>query len=262
MPAKSGLESLPVELLYEIQLHALSYALPLASRYFNQVYGSASSTYRARYVLAQCQASGWIDRSSIFTKALRYPFCSQGVLEAIQRILSERPRFILGEKCELPRRIFRQLRQTPGSEWSFSDYPIPLLQFLYNTRDIPVPDTNSHHGYALTKAVQARFIPLIQFLLAQGASPSFKNDLAVMVAIRHKDLSLVKMLIERRDDVSMHSPGSRTTKAKKRRLEERVAVNPPMLKAAVRCGAKDIVKYLVQDKGVVPDMETLQIMTK
>lgn len=244
------------KLLHEIQLDALSYALPLASRYFNQVYRSASTTYRARFVLAQCQASGWIDRSSIFTKALRYPFCSQELVEAIQRILSERSRFLLGEKCELPRRIFRQLSQTKGSKWSSSDYPIPLLEFLYNTQGIPVPDINSHHGYALTKATQARFVPLIQFLLAQGASPSYKNDLAVMIAIRHKDISLVKMLIERRED------GSRITKAKKRRLEDRVEVKPAMLKAAVRCGAKDIVKYLVQDKGVVPDMETLQIMSK
>lgn len=136
---------------------------------------------------------------------------------------------------------------------------MPLLQFLYNNPDIPIPDVNSHHGYALTKAVQARFVPLIQFLLAQGASPRFKNDLAVIVAIRHKDLSLVKMLIERQVDKT-NTRGNDSSQSKRRKLENRMAVKPAMLKAAVRCGAKDVVKYLAQDKGVIPDMETLQMM--
>lgn len=74
-----------------------------------------------------------------------------------------------------------------------------------------------------------------------------------MVAIRKKDLSLVRLLIER-----VLSPEGKQTK--RRRLEDRVAVSPEMLKVAVKCNAREIVDYLTKEKGCIPDIQTLQMM--
>lgn len=120
------------------------------------------------------------------------------------------------------------------------------------------PAVNSHDGYALTKAVQVGFIQLVQFLLDHGATPEWKNNLAVNIAIRHKDLRLVRMLVERID--AGKSPDDKKAKGKRRKLEDRVAVTPEMLRAAVKCKAKDIVEYLTREKGCIPDMQTLLLM--
>lgn len=82
-----------------------------------------------------------------------------------------------------------------------------------------------------------------------------------MVAIRQKNLPLVKMLIERDD--SAYGPGdvvNKQRKRKRRRLEDRIPVHREMLKTAVKCDARDIVDYLTVEKGCVPDMQTLQMM--
>lgn len=73
-----------------------------------------------------------------------------------------------------------------------------------------------------------------------------------MVAIRQKSLPMVKMLIER--------TASGKSGMKKRRLEDRVPVNPEMLKLAVKCKARDIVIYLTQEKHCSPDMQTLSLL--
>lgn len=75
------------------------------------------------------------------------------------------------------------------------------------------------------------------------------------MAIRQKDLALVKMLVEREDKASLNK-GT----AKKRKLEDRVLLDSRMLKVALKCDAMDIVEYLTQEKGVVPDIQTLKMM--
>jgi hypothetical protein len=114
----------------------------------------------------------------------------------------------------------------------------------------------------LTKAVHAGFLPLIRFLLYHGASPGCKNGLAVTVAVRKKDLPLVKLLIE--PDVLPPETvvGSKANKAKRRRIEDRVTISSDMLKAAVMRNAKDIVKYFINEKNCIPDMQTLYLMTR
>jgi hypothetical protein len=125
---------------------------------------------------------------------------------------------------------------------------MPFLKYLYG---LPTaPDPNSHEGYALTKAVHARFRPLVRFLLDRGASPNYKNQLAVMVAIHQRDVVLVKMLIEREP---VPSPRN-----KRRRLPDRVKVNANMLSAAVKCDAREVVEYLAGEKGCVPSLQTLR----
>jgi len=137
---------------------------------------------------------------------------------------------------------------------------------IYRKGDsFPPLDPNCYQGYALTKAVHARHIPLIQYLLDLGASPIMKDAIAVKVAIKQKNLKIVKMLVEREDrdgPLASDSPSSakevqKKQKGKRRRLEDRVEVDQSMLRLAVKCNARDIIDYLAWEKGVVPDMQTL-----
>lgn len=190
----------------------------------------------------------------MFTKALRYSLCTEEVLDSFCRQL---PSEYCPSTCDLPRRLFRSLEPKAESiEWSEGDDPLPFLRYLYRSPRIPAPDVNAHDGYALTKAVHAKRLLLIQFLLDCGASPACKNGLAVSVAIRQKDLQMVKLLIERDDTHFEPGGGNR----KRRKLEDRLEVNRGMLKTAVRCGARDIVGYLTREKGCIPDIEILQYM--
>jgi len=200
------------------------------------------------------------DRPAIsLSKALRFPISSTDVLDVLRRD----PSHLIDENTspELPRRLFKFLVSKEGvvgergRRWTDRDYPLPFLKYLYGTygtSGMPLPNINSHDGYTLTKAVHAGFIPLIRFLLAHGASPHCSNGLAVMVAIRQKDLALVRMLIERDDE----KKGS----AKKRKLGDRMQVNSEMLKTAVKCDARDIVVYLMEEKGCIPDLRTIRIL--
>ncbi|KAF9466493.1 hypothetical protein BDZ94DRAFT_1306101 [Collybia nuda] len=243
-----GLESLPVELLYELQLYALSHSFPYTSRRIHAVFHSSPSFFRAQYIIGRVK----INSPEIYTKALRYPICTVEVFDAICRQL---PYPSSGQICDLPKRLFRSLSPKVGIlGWKEREEPLPFLRHLFRSSNIPPININSYEGYALTKAVHAKFVLLIQFLLDHGASPQSKNGLAVMVAIRQKDLSLVKLLIERVDP--------RKTSTKRRKLKDRMDASKDMLKAAVRCDARDIVEYLTLEKGCIPDMETLKMMVK
>ncbi|KAJ2929269.1 hypothetical protein H1R20_g7839, partial [Candolleomyces eurysporus] len=274
-----GLHSLPVELLHDVQLLALSEHLPYTSKRLRQVYHGSSPLYRAKYIFFRLYDVR--NESDMLTRALRYPSCSIDVLEAFRLLVKRNrdgnkesfpetdpqedgtPLKATPEKEEkdakkrlfdLPRRLFRNLDKRP--KWTDNDAPLPYLRHLFNTfkddDDVGLrPDANANQGYALTKAVHIRSIPLVQFLLEHGASPEPKDCLAIIVAIRQKNLPLVKMLIER--------PGASSSK-KRRRLEDRVKPDVKMLKEAVRCKARDITEYLYHEKGVVPDMTTLQMM--
>ena len=181
---------------------------------------------------------------------------------------------------ELPRRLFRSLSAQPTSTsnpnirahcgrarsatgtgtrpWTERDHPLPFLRYLYSCPHIHPPAVNSHDGYALTKAVQSGFVALVRFLLDHGATPDWKDNLAVSIAIHRKDLRLVRMLVERVE--TGLSPERKRTRSKRRRLEDRLAVTPAMLRAAVKCKAQDIVEYFTREKGCIPDMQTLLMM--
>jgi hypothetical protein len=92
---------------------------------------------------------------------------------------------------------------------------------------------------------------MIRLLLAHGADPGRRGNLAVIVAIQSKELSLVKLLVERDEMPKSSGPG------KRRKLEDRVAVTAAMLRVAVKEHATDIAEWLVQEKRCVPDMLTL-----
>ncbi|KAG6862032.1 hypothetical protein C0995_008220 [Termitomyces sp. Mi166 len=264
-----GLESLPVEdstqhhhqLLYEVQLYALSESLPMASRRIYAVFQLSSASFRSQYLLGRAFARGPQDMASIFTKILRYPMCTEDVVEQLLPLLARGGFDVKASRFDIPKRLFRSLAPKTGSvNWKEQEPPLPFLQYLFDSPGTSKPNVNSHGGYALTKAVYARFIPLIKFLLGHGAEPQCKNYLAIFVAIRQRDLALVKLLIERDD--SPYMDRLVTGKRKRRKLEDRVVVNREMLKAAVKCDARDIVDYLTREKGCIPDMQTLHMMTK
>ncbi|TFK45875.1 hypothetical protein OE88DRAFT_1639302, partial [Heliocybe sulcata] len=248
-----------LQLLYEIQLLALSESLPYTCKHLHVVFEAAPSSVRAQYLIERYVSSRTTSAiaQGILTKALRFPLCSQDVLQRVIENPECSPLSLA--KPELPRRLFRSLMPKPtGSKshnWSAQDEPLPFLRYLYSHPSIPAPNTDSHDGYALTKAVYAGFIPLVRFLLEHGASPACKNGLAAMIAIRRKDLLLLKMLIERGDTPRI--PKS----TKRRKLEDRMSVTPEMLKLAVKGDARDIVLYL-KEKGCVPNMQTLQLLAR
>ncbi|KAI0331848.1 hypothetical protein GY45DRAFT_1275104 [Cubamyces sp. BRFM 1775] len=294
-----ALHHLPVELLYDIYTFSLSPCLPLTCKYLHAVFKAAPPTLHAEYLI-RCYAESAATSASartlgLISKVLRYPICTRQVLEAILRNPGcpyiPPPNDPLRRPTILPRHLFRNLapRDSPGQRpWTEYDEPLPFLGFLYNDPRIPPPASDSHDGYALTRAVYAGFTPLVRFLLEKDASPACRGNLAVTVAIRRKSLPLVRMLIERDgsgsgDDVK--TKGSKKRKlsameedesegtnakatggssknrgAKRRKLGDRVSVNPEMLKAAVKCNAHDIAEYLMREKGCVPDMQTVLMM--
>jgi hypothetical protein len=248
-----------IQLLYGVQFYALSDALPYTCRRLYLIFKSAPAAVKADYFLGRHIALQTpISRLCIVGRALRYPLCTQGTLEALLR----HPNCPPLPDCppELPRRLFRLAPRSPSGaqEWKDCHEPLPFLRYLFSHPRIPAPDPDSHSGYPLTRAVLAGFRPLVSFLLDAGASPRRKDGLAVMVAIQRKDLSLVKQLVEP-NPLASRTGGS---SAKRRRLQDRVELNSQMLRTAVKCGASDIADWLMKDKGCVPDMPTLVLLAR
>ena len=93
--------------------------------------------------------------------------------------------------------------------------------------------------------MHAEFIPLVQFLLDHGAN-RLRDCVAIKVAIRKKNLKLVKVLIE--FDVK---PGTRN----------KAIVQDFLVDVAIECDARDIVKYLMEEHGCIPLFKTLRSRT-
>ncbi|KAI0300762.1 hypothetical protein BC826DRAFT_618818 [Russula brevipes] len=265
-PHRDLLATLPVELLYEIQLYAASEAIPLTCRRLHHIFKSASTIVHADYLIARYLALPTSRRPNVLTYVLRFPLCTPAVLAALLGHPSfpycdppPSPTDIIPDTSttsasakppELPRRLFRRLSPS-GAE------ALPLLHFLY--RDSvpalplrPPPDVDSHDGYPLVRAVSAGAVPVVRFLLEHGASPRRRGALSVRLAIKRGDLALVRLLVE---------PPDERRAGKRRRLADRVQVNPEMLKVAVACGAHDIAEYLMNEKGCVPDLRTLSLLS-
>ena len=137
----------------------------------------------------------------------------------------------------LPRWLFRRLG--PSGEEA-----LPLLRYLYGRRDPPIcPLPDSHRGFPLASAVKAGAMPLVRFLLGQGASPCTEDALAVRLAIKRRDLDLVRLLID-------------SSKGSSRKVE----VNSDMLRLAVKVGARHIAEFLLNEKGCVPDLEVISLL--
>ncbi|KAI6099818.1 hypothetical protein F5141DRAFT_398689 [Pisolithus sp. B1] len=274
-----NLIDLPVELLYEVGLYAVSSALPQTCKVLHAIFKASPASYRAQYLVA-CIERSHPREDTIITTILKYPICNEDVLEAYFRMTPSKAESRKRWVPELPRRLFRSLATNSNSprlpfapcvapwrarsegetlQWTELDHPLPFLRYLYTCPHIHPPAVNSHEGYALTKAVQARFVPLIQFLLSHGATPDRKGSLAVLIAISRRDLPMVRMLVERPETTHAQPVGERAG-AKRRRLGDRVSVTPEMLRAAVKCKAQDIIEYFTREKGCIPDIHTLLML--
>ncbi|KZP31698.1 hypothetical protein FIBSPDRAFT_1037269 [Athelia psychrophila] len=252
--ASRGLQFLPVELLYEIQLLALSPSLPVISRHMQAVFRGTTPLYRAEYLMGR-QFHHDIEPDQV----LRYPLCSQAVLPHIMPMLREDLNGVPAGLIifRLPKRLFRPLAPLsdlakPRTE---STHPLPLLKRMYYTADFARLDPNAYDGYALTRAVHANFVPLIRFLLALGADPGARDGLAVVIAIRRRDLALVRMLFER-----VPGDAQKRAAAGKQPRGDRVLATNAMLRTAVKCDARDIVRYFREEKGLVPNLRTLSML--
>lgn len=256
------LKMLKMQLLYEIQLNSLSKSLPLACRRFYTIHKDASPFFRAQYILARIFREKNISLSVIYSRALRYPICDQDVIHCIQRLVKKAIPPLCDDKylVRLPKRIFRNLRS--GSSWTMTDEPLPFLRYMWDCPDIPTLDLNYPDGYPLIRAVRAKFVPLIKFLLDHHASPESSDRLAVKVAIRKKALGILKLLVERSsvdpDNGSVNGNGER--RKKRQKLAERVNLDAELLNVAIAAGASDIIYYLHEEKGVVPNLETIKTM--
>jgi len=120
----------------------------------------------------------------------------------------------------------------------------------------PIPSPNSSNGYPLVRAVNGRSIDLIRFLLDRGADPALRGALAIKVAIQKKDLKLVKMLIEYEEKVVLED-----VTRKKKKVADRVTVTPTMLDMAVKADARHIVRYFMEEKGAIPSMKALLVIS-
>ncbi|KAF8508089.1 hypothetical protein BU17DRAFT_77990 [Hysterangium stoloniferum] len=261
------LTSLPVELLINIHLFALSPSLPHTCKYIHSAIKLSPPSIHASYIYQRHQPSIYCSGAPnepvyitgpFLSSALRYPICTIPVLETMMRLIFQKSITPINvNRCgalDLPKRIFRNLNSASPTMGPDSE-PLPLLRFLWEKRtgiDFAKPSPNSNGGYPLVRAVHARFIPLVRYLLDRGADPQELNCLAIRVAIGKKDLALVQMLIEFEPDVP---PGGK----KRRKRLDRVAVKPFMLDVAVRVDAREIVQYFME-KGCVPHMRTLRTM--
>ncbi|KLO15261.1 hypothetical protein SCHPADRAFT_273348 [Schizopora paradoxa] len=288
------MEYLPAELLYEIHLFALSETLPFTNSHIQEVFKGASTSHRVAY-LASKYEERYERRDKHGRKvvtstrgpighALLFPLCTEPVLDALFRYYSSRPPDPYASRIDswaketqLPRRLFSgsnlSAAKPDGRPLRSSDPPLPFLKHLYDLFSTytlsPPPDANAHGGYALTRAVFTGHLPLVLFLLSVGARPAENNSLAVRVAIRKRDLKLVRVLVEGGsteeyavDDRS----GVLKVKAgvagkKRRRIGDRVDVNTTMLKEAVEVSSSDIVRYLL-DRGARPDIQVMEKMQK
>ncbi|PWN23798.1 hypothetical protein BCV69DRAFT_309665 [Microstroma glucosiphilum] len=157
----------------------------------------------------------------------------------------------------------------------------------------------SHSGYPLTKAVFSKSISLVALLVATGADVTAKGKLPLVVAGRSNWVEGLKLMVERdeeelkrrrdalgaitawlldcstatirgeqsREDAA--SPSSTTnsskvttSKTKRRRLSDRVPLEPRLLYEAVKAEAVQVTDYLMNQKGVAPDMKTIRALDR
>lgn len=243
-----------VQLIYDIQLLALSEHLPYVSRRFKDVLHSSPNSFRAQYITRRVKTDPLSWPKDLYTEILRFRLCTPAVLDII--CIRCAAATGLHSRTDVPKHVFKTLllEKKNTSEWTANDSPLPYLRHLVSkTPQIPPINVNAHSGFALVMAVHSGFLQLIRYLLDLGADPRKKDAMAVIVAIRKKDLKLVRMLVE-------PTYGTKTS-SKRRRIPDRVDCSqfPDLLKVAVKRDARDIVVYL-RGKGSVPDLETIWSM--
>ena len=228
---------------------ACSSAFPQTCKCIHSTIKSFSPFAHAHYILGR-HPREWpyfhdiaLYVSWLITSALRYPITTLAVLKALYSIILRSHSSLKGKyRIEPPKRLFRSLGESDATRDVNSD-PLPILRFLWGKgTDFPVPQLVLLGPYPLECAVQAEFIPLVEFLLHHGAHRGWPDYSTVKVAIGKKNLKLVKMIIED-EDLSVIRRGG-------------ISVKHFLLDAAIECDARDIVKYLMEHMGAFHYLRT------
>jgi len=209
------------------------------------------------------------NRSDFFTRCLRYPICNQAVVQSICRLIKEHRYGLVLDSCSLvrlPNRLGHHLRSASSTSsssssdstttWTVDDEPLPFLRYLSECPDIPPFELN---GFILANALKAKFIPLVEFILDRETSTNSHHRLALQLAVRQKDLGLLKLLVEGggrgigRDPKTM-----RSRRIEKKRTTVRLPLDAELLNLAIHVGAYDIASYLHKEKKVVPNLQTIK----
>lgn len=173
-----------------------------------------------------------------------------------------------------------------GARWKRP--PLAQLELIVRLVLIHQASVNSNQGFGLAMAVYMDCVPLVCFLLACGADPTHKNGIALQIAAKRGSLHTLRLLVERDERVEhqwtihlraitheLHElsrkrtsstestpsgPQSGASAHKRRRLADRCTLDVSLLKAAVRGKSWDLVRYLMEQKSIVPDVETLRLL--
>ena len=232
---------------------SLSPAFPQTSKCIHSTIKSFSPFAHAYYILGRHPLTTYQSQpprlkvSDTLSSALRYPITTLAVLEALYSIISRsKLDFHTRPNIELPERLFRSLGTFDAARDGNSD-PLPILRFLWEDHrpKFLKPETGSQDGYPLFCAVEAQFIPLVEFLLDHGAEPGDGDCFVVRMAIMKNDLELVKMLMERL------GTGTWSPMNKIQSLQD-FKDNNFLPDLAVRFEEQDIFKYLVEELQFVP----------
>ncbi|WFD31643.1 hypothetical protein MSPP1_002682 [Malassezia sp. CBS 17886] len=182
----------------------------------------------------------------------------------------------------------RELQETPPPL-----PPLPALEVILRLVLVHRASVNSSQGYPLAAAIHMRSAPLICFLLAAGADPALKKGIALQLAAKKGWVAGMRLLVERDDKLEFQwrarvqviaqelrtlsilrealcrraslparrvRPALAESPSKRRRLGDRCKIDARLLNMAVRSKAWPLVHYMMDQKGLVPDVETLQLM--
>lgn len=185
-------------------------------------------------------------------------------------------------------RVYQLINDMPPQDMPAGVSPLPSfdkLELLLRLILIHHASPNSNQGFLLAMAVYAESTPLICFMLACGADPMLRNGIALHISVKKGWIRGLRLLVERDDRVEAHwrtilrqithelhnlsqircgnvtkTPHRHLGSNKRRRLADRCQVDVSLLNAAVRSKAWDLVNYLMNQKGLVPDVDTLNLI--
>jgi hypothetical protein len=197
----------------------------------------------------------WIRKAQVWESAHNNE--SSGTVQGVDQInnipLSLNNPYLPLTCNELPRRVARTVPSVPSSGPSTS-LPIPSL--IVHILDYYTPDPKSLN-YGLCRAVMAGHEPAVRLFLLNGADPSLKEGLALELAITRKDLTIVKLLV---DEENEHVYAQRVVKGGSRRRRGKMDIPPRVMNKVVNCGNREIVDYLVKEKGFMPSLGAIMAL--
>ncbi|KAH7341841.1 hypothetical protein B0J17DRAFT_276191 [Rhizoctonia solani] len=276
---RTGLLDLPAELLFEIHAYSVSTYLPLTNKYLLQTFRYAPPCCRAHFILGRLDPSAPLVPENVLESALSYPMCTDSALDFLEHIYP---------LALLPRSKLKAVRVSPG-RWMFRNLqsqPKPKRRRKHGSNPVPAPPSSSStnprsNPLAFLQSLESRYTlsfsangsafalamcvragpaqrPLLQLLLRNGADPSAKSCLPLQIAAALGDLDALKLMIEPSDEQQSQGIAGR----KRRRIEDRVQPTNKVLSAAVKERHIEVAEWLMHEKGVVPDMATMQMLRR